>query len=157
MFAVPPNTIALGGTPALAHPALIAREYALDRDRWRDLLSYDPDERFTALIDRTDGQEVWLMSWLPGQGTDLHDHGSVAGAFTVVSGILTERVARGGARPAEVLHPVTVGQTRVFGPGYVHQVTNAGTDPAVSIHVYREGRPPMGHYRLDPLTGPQPV
>ncbi|WP_436501532.1 cysteine dioxygenase [Actinokineospora sp. HUAS TT18] len=157
MFAVPENTIAVAGAPAASHPALVARAYAADRARWRDQLSYDPDQRYTALIDSTDGQEVWLMTWLPGQSTDLHDHGAVSGAFTLVSGTLTETVARGGERPAEVLNALSAGQTRVFGPGYVHQVTNTGTDPAISIHVYREGRPPMGRYRLDPVTGPQPV
>ena len=37
----------------------------------------------------------WLLSWLPGQGTGLHDHGGSAGAFAVVRGTLHERV---GAR-----------------------------------------------------------
>ena len=32
------------------------------------------------------------MSWLPGQVTDLHDHGAASGAFTIVSGELTEHV-----------------------------------------------------------------
>ncbi|MGQ0837518.1 cysteine dioxygenase [Actinokineospora sp.] len=155
MFAVPPNTVALGGIPAGAHPALIARQYAEDRSRWRELLRYDPDVRFVALVDRTDELEVWLMSWLPGQSTDLHDHAQAAGAFTVVCGTLTERVARGasGERPSKVLHQVAAGQSRVFGPGYVHQVRNAGVDPAVSLHVYRSVRPAMGHFQVDPVTG----
>lgn len=137
MFAVPPNTVALAATPATAHPALIARELAADRDRWRHLLRYLPDERFAVLVDGTDEQEIWLMSWLPGQGTDLHNHGDATGAFTVVLGSLTERVAR---RETEVLHHLVAGQSRVFGPGYVHGVGNAGADPAVSIHVYRPAR-----------------
>ncbi|GLW94587.1 cysteine dioxygenase [Actinokineospora globicatena] len=154
MFAVPPNTVALTATPASAHPALIARQVADDRTRWAPLLRYDPTERFAALVERVDDQEVWLMSWLPGQHTDLHDHGTVAGAFTVVSGSLTERVAA-PHRPAEVLHTVLAGQSRVFGPGYVHQVGNDTPDPAVSIHVYRTARPAMRPYRIDPITGPQ--
>lgn len=133
MFAVPANTIASTATPATVHPALIAHEYAANRDRWAHLLRYDPDERFAALVDATDGQEVWLMSWLPGQHTDLHDHGAATGAFTLVSGALTEHV-RG------VTHELNVGQSRVFGPGYVHQVRNDGVDPAVSLHVYRAVR-----------------
>jgi predicted metal-dependent enzyme (double-stranded beta helix superfamily) len=144
------------GLPAAAHPALVAQEYAADRSRWAHLLSYDPTERYTALIDKTDGQEIWLMTWLPGQSTDLHDHGDVSGAFTLVSGTLTERVARGTPHPAEILHPLTAGQTRVFAPGYIHQVTNTGPDPAISIHIYRDTRPPMTPYRQDPLTGPHP-
>ncbi|UVS81193.1 cysteine dioxygenase family protein [Actinokineospora sp. UTMC 2448] len=141
MFAVPPNTVALGGTPAAAHPVLIARQVAADRARWAHLLRYDPDERFAALVERTLDQEVWLLSWLPGQATDLHDHGWASGAFTVVTGTLTERVGAGE-------HALAAGQSRVFGPGYAHQVRNDSADPAVSIHVYRGERPPRGGFTV---------
>lgn len=158
MFAVPDNTVALTENTqhiALRHPVRVALEYAAERDRWRHLLRYDPDERFSALIDSSGGQEVWLLGWLPGQHTDLHDHAQASGAFTVVSGSLAETVARRApdGRAVTELHALTAGQSRVFGPGYVHQVRNDGPDPAISIHVYREGRS-MRHYRLDPVTGP---
>jgi predicted metal-dependent enzyme (double-stranded beta helix superfamily) len=135
MFAVPTNTIASATTAPTVHPALIAREFANARERWARLLRYDPDERFTALVHRAAGQEVWLMSWLPGQTTGLHDHGAATGAFTIVSGELTEHVLARGAT-----HTVGIGQSRVFGPGYTHEVRNAGPDPAISIHVYRAVR-----------------
>ncbi|RSM85494.1 cupin domain-containing protein [Kibdelosporangium aridum] len=135
MFAVPENTVVLSNAPAVKHPARIATEFALDRDRWKRHLRYDPIERFSTLLERTDDHEVWLMSWLPGQSTDLHDHGSATGAFTIVSGVLTERVMR--ANTTLQLQP---GQSRVFAPHYVHQVSNNGVDPAVSIHVYRTTR-----------------
>ncbi|GAA1240833.1 cysteine dioxygenase family protein [Prauserella halophila] len=165
MFAVPENTVALPETAARAvkHPVRVARDYALDRDRWNTLLRYDPDERFAALIDRTDGDEVWLLSWLPGQYTGVHDHGFATGAFTVVSGTLTETVTRrtaggqggdfGGGRAATEVHTLGQGQSRVFGPGYVHEVRNEGPDPAVSVHVYRaEGRT-VRPVHVDPLAG----
>ncbi|MET0234350.1 MAG: cysteine dioxygenase family protein [Kibdelosporangium sp.] len=135
MFAVPENTVAIAATPTVKHPSRISAEFALDRDRWKSLLRYDPARRFAALIDRTDDHEVWLMSWLPGQSTDLHDHGSATGAFTIVSGVLTETVMRAG-----VTHDLHPGQSRVFAPNYVHKVGNNGVDPAVSIHVYRATR-----------------
>jgi mannose-6-phosphate isomerase-like protein (cupin superfamily) len=141
VFAVPANTVAL---PAVAgHPARIAAAFARDRDRWAHLLRHDPDERFATLIDAGDDVQVWLLSWLPGQQTDLHHHAGSAGAFTVVSGVLTETVVRGAA---EFEHSVTVGSTRVFGPGYVHRVRNLRADPAVSIHVYR---PERAHSTVD--------
>lgn len=135
MFAVPENTIARSTTAPTVHPALIARQYAEDRSSWAPLLRYDPDERYTALVHRTPDQEVWLMSWLPGQSTDLHDHGQATGAFTIVSGELVEHVLRDGST-----HVLTTGQSRVFAPGYAHQVRNDGPDPAVSLHVYRAVR-----------------
>jgi quercetin dioxygenase-like cupin family protein len=135
MFAVPANTIASAAVAPTVHPALIARAYAADRSRWAHLLRYDPDERFVALVEQTDEQEIWLMSWLPGQRTDLHDHGDATGAFTVVSGALTEHVLHRGTELS-----LSPGQSRVFGPGYAHQVRNDGPDPAVSLHVYRAVR-----------------
>ncbi|GAA4860710.1 cysteine dioxygenase [Saccharopolyspora rosea] len=151
MFAVPENTVAAPADLSLAHPVRVARELAADRTSWAHLLRYDPQQRFSELLDRTDGQEVWLLSWLPGQHTDLHDHGGATGAFTVVSGTLTERVIQ--HRNSEVLHTVVAGQSRVFGPNYVHQVHNDGPDPAVSIHVYRPGRTRMTTYEHDPVDG----
>lgn len=135
MFAVPAGTIASSSVATTVHPALIARAFAADRAKWAHLLRYDPDERFAVRVEATDEQEVWLMSWLPGQETDRHDHGDATGAFTVVSGTLTEDVLHRG-----VTLSVNAGQSRVFGPGYAHHVRNAGPDPAVSLHVYRSVR-----------------
>jgi quercetin dioxygenase-like cupin family protein len=149
MFAVPENTVALPAARAAAHPVRIALDIAAHRDRWAHLLRYDPEVRFSALVERTEDQEIWLMSWLPGQHTDLHDHAGATGAFTVVSGSLTEVVAT----RVQALHQLTAGQSRVFGPDHVHQVRNDGPDPAVTIHVYRSVRA-MNSYRFDPVDGP---
>jgi quercetin dioxygenase-like cupin family protein len=135
MFAVPANTVASSSVAPTVHPALIARAYADDRATWAHLLRYDPDERFAALVESTAEQEIWLMSWLPGQETDRHDHGNATGAFTVVSGSLTEHVLHRG-----VSLSLSAGQSRVFGPGYAHHVRNDGPDPAVTLHVYRSVR-----------------
>lgn len=141
MFAVPENTVVSAENPALRHPARVAAAYAADRTRWRHLLRYDAEQRFAVLVERTEQDEIWLMSWLPGQHARRHDHGDTSGAFTVVSGQLTEVVLRPNAvdptRPEQ--HELGIGQTRVFGPGYAHQVRNDGVDPAVSVHVYRFG------------------
>ncbi|WP_024876652.1 cysteine dioxygenase [Saccharomonospora piscinae] len=142
MFAVPENTVApLPADQRSRHPVRTALSFAADRAAWRNLLRYDPDERFAALVDTVDGHEVWLLSWLPGQGTEIHDHGDTTGAFTVVSGQLDETVHAGGAavRDRPGVHHVRAGQSRVFGPGYVHEVRNPGPDPVVSVHVYQDG------------------
>lgn len=135
MFAVPANTIASSAVAPTVHPALIARAYAADRAKWAHLLRYDPDERFAVLVEANGEEEIWLMSWLPGQETDHHDHGDATGAFTVVSGTLAEHVLHRG-----VTLSLSPGQSRVFGPGYAHHVRNDGPDPAVTLHVYRPVR-----------------
>lgn len=142
MFAVPENTIALPPADLLSrHPVRTAREFAAERGRWRNLLRYDPDERFAVLLDTVGDHEVWLLSWLPGQNTGLHDHGDTTGAFTVVSGRLVEEVRRdpGVSPDGPESHVVEAGQSRVFGPGYSHHVSNPGPDPAISVHVYQDG------------------
>jgi quercetin dioxygenase-like cupin family protein len=148
MFAVPENTIALPPAPAGRHPARIATDLALDRSRWWSRLRYDPVERFALLLERADDHEAWLLTWLPGQATEPHDHGGGSGAFTIVSGVLTEWAMR--TNTTLELRP---GQSRVFAPGYVHQVSNAGSVPAVSIHVFQPARA----MRTDPHgTGRKP-
>ncbi|SFP24703.1 Predicted metal-dependent enzyme of the double-stranded beta helix superfamily [Amycolatopsis arida] len=158
MFAVPANTVAVAENPALRHPVRVALAHAADRASWAHLLRYDPERRFAVLVSRTEAGEVWLMSWLPGQGTGLHDHGRVDGAFTVVSGELSELVVRRTTegRVRESRRVLAAGQSRVFGPGYVHEVRNDGVDPAVSLHVYRAGGRTLRPYALDPLDGPVP-
>jgi quercetin dioxygenase-like cupin family protein len=131
MFAVPPNTIALSVTPAASHPALIALELAADTESWSHEVRYHADGPVPRPVGGSSGQDLWLMSWLPGQRTDWHAHDGSAGAFTVVVGTLTERVTRtSGTR---IQHRVQPGQTRVFGPSYVHQLINDGPHPAVII------------------------
>lgn len=150
MFAVPPNTVALPARRAIAHPVLIADEYVAARKSWAHLVRYDPEQRWCGLLERTPEHEAWLLTWLPGQHTELHDHGGASGAFTVVSGTLTEAVMRTGAGdPIHIRHSLVAGQSRVFGPHYVHHVYNDGTDPAISIHVYRPGRTRMRIYTVD--------
>jgi quercetin dioxygenase-like cupin family protein len=141
MFAVPENTIPVSIAPVAKHPLAIAAELARDESRWRNRLRFDPAARFVSLLEHTDEYEAWLLTWLPGQSTELHTHGNATGAFRVVSGVLTEQVMRTNETLA--LEP---GQTRVFAPHYVHQVSNNGSEPAVSIHVYR----PVREVRLYP-------
>src|SRR6202035_3226231 len=96
----------------------------------------DPEGRWYERIHMTDDYEVWLISWLPGQSTGFHDHGSSAGAFGVVWGSLDECVVpRRGERV--LVNRVTSGDVRAFGQRYVHDVRNPVTGSvAVSVHAY---------------------
>ncbi|PWR13081.1 cysteine dioxygenase [Micromonospora acroterricola] len=117
----------------------------VDPATWPVALRYDPAERWYARLATADDHEVWALSWLPGQGTDLHDHGGSAGAFRVVAGTLTEEtVVSGRLRP----RPLAAGAGRRFGPRHVHVVTNRGAEPAVSVHVYRPALVRMTRYLL---------
>lgn len=145
MHAVPYLTVP-SATPGA--PTSLAMSLAAHPERWQPLVDYRSDTRWYRLLERADGREVWLLSWLPGQGTALHDHGAATGAFAVAAGTLTERVvSRGGV---EVTRTLAAGRVRAFGPHYVHQVSNTGTVPAVSVHVYTPGLSTMNTYRTAP-------
>ncbi|WP_428965547.1 cysteine dioxygenase [Micromonospora fluostatini] len=123
----------------------IARRYAAVPHTWPTPVCYDPVQRWYSRLAVADDHEVWALSWLPGQGTDLHDHGGSSGAFLVVSGVLTEETVSGGVlRP----HRLAAGTGRRFGRRHVHLVTNRGDQPAVSVHVYRPALRRMTRYHL---------
>ena len=153
MYAVPYLTIPAPDMTRPGSPTSLAMTLATHPERWRPLVDYRTDTRWYRLLERTPQHEVWLLSWLPGQGTDLHDHGPASGAFAVAAGTLTERVVatRPDRSTVEVTRELVTGRCRAFGPYYIHQVTNVGTVPAVSVHIYTPGLIMMNRYRLDPV------
>ncbi|MEU6706358.1 cysteine dioxygenase [Streptomyces wuyuanensis] len=124
--------------PAREHPSTVAefaglaRSIAEDRAQWAPLVRYDATTRWYHRLRTGPGYEVWLLSWVPGQGSGLHDHGPSSGVLTVLDGELTERTATAD-------RTLTAGAQRVFAPGYVHEVVNDSLEPAVSLHVYFPG------------------
>jgi predicted metal-dependent enzyme (double-stranded beta helix superfamily) len=152
MHAVPYLTVPAPDMVRPGGPTSLAMTLAAHPERWRPLLDYRTDTRWYRVLERTEQREVWLLSWLPGQGTDLHDHGPASGAFAIAAGTLTERVvaAKPGRPPVEITRTLNTGRCRAFGPHYVHQVTNTGAVPAVSVHVYTPALTVMNRYRLEP-------
>ena len=115
---------------------------------WVARVRLDPEGRWYERMHTTDGFEVWLISWLPGQSTGFHDHGGSAGAFGVVWGALDECVVRGSQA---AVSKVASGDVRAFGPRYVHDVRNSATGSvAVSVHAYSPPLSAMTRYDLTP-------
>lgn len=110
----------------------------------------DPEQRWHVRLHADDTADVWLISWTTEQGTELHDHGGSAGAFTVVHGELTESVWA-GPRAAGTLTDLvrTAGETVVFGTRYVHDVVNRAAPTAVSVHAYSPPLRLMHYYDVD--------
>jgi quercetin dioxygenase-like cupin family protein len=129
-----------------AEPIRLAWRYAHDPASWPVQPRFDAASRWYSLLHRDERYEAWLLTWLPGQTTDLHDHGGASGALTVISGTITEDVI--GPRRTPRLTTLTwpTGQIRGFGPHHVHRVHNATTDPAVTLHVYAPGLTAMTRY-----------
>ncbi|MFG1809228.1 cysteine dioxygenase [Streptomyces sp. NPDC049040] len=128
--------------PVPQHPGTVAefaglaRTIAADHRQWAPLVRYDATTRWYSRLRTGPGYEVWLLSWLPGQGSGLHDHGASSGVLTVLRGALRERAL---GRQGESVRTLARGGQRAFAPGYVHEVVNDSLEPAVSLHVYFPG------------------
>jgi hypothetical protein len=113
-------------------------------------VSFDPDRRWHQRIYRDRSIDIWLLSWLPSQGTELHDHGGSGGAFTVVRGELAEAsyLARGprAGTLRELRH--RTGHSVGFGSRHIHDVRNLADAPAVSVHAYSRPLTLMTYYEL---------
>ena len=112
-------------------------------DRHRDGLCararFDDHGYHRELIDRADGHELWLLSWLPGQATTIHDHAGAAGACEILSGrLLEERFARRADRVARTWTTVhTAGAIDVVRNDVIHRVRALA--PTISLHLYIPG------------------
>lgn len=141
------------GGASVASAAALVRRLAADPSRWRHRVGYGHgDQRWYARLDVDPDHEVWLISWLPGQETGLHDHGEALGAFVVAEGALTETAVRAPGHPGTLARTVrrTYGPHEVRGFGYehIHDVGNHGTVPTVSLHAYAPHLTAMTQYTL---------
>ncbi|MEN0130160.1 MAG: cysteine dioxygenase family protein [Brevundimonas sp.] len=114
--------------------AALTQSLAAQPELWRPLVQFQEGGRWWTRLAAPAGVDVWLLTWLPTQGTELHDHGASSAAFTIVAGTLTEFRPGPGATP--VPRAFATGLTQTVEPGDLHDVLNAGTEPAVSIHAY---------------------
>jgi len=128
----------------------VAREVEAGRYPY---VRYDEADRWHQRLYRDRRVDVWLISWLPSQGTQLHDHGGSVGAFTVLAGELAEAVYQPGTGHALLDRPRVAGQSVGFGPHYIHDVRNLSDRPAVSVHAYSAPLSAMTYYDLDPQAG----
>lgn len=134
----------------LAQTALrLADQVAL----WEPLIKYDPISRYYARLAAERDFEAWLLTWVPGQGTEWHDHGGSAGAFVTVRGTLTEEHANvsqvGPPKIEPGVRELSAGSLRAFGTKHLHKVTNNAVEPAVSLHVYSPALVEMNQYTAD--------
>jgi hypothetical protein len=107
---------------------------AQDPARWQPHVRFDAGHRHWARLDAPPGIDLWLLTWLPEQATDLHDHGDAAAAIAVVWGRLSEiRPDLQGRLTSRTLVP---GATYDVPAGVIHDVLNQDTGPAVSLHAY---------------------
>jgi hypothetical protein len=121
------------------------------------------DDRWFARLYGDDEVDIWLISWVPGHSTELHDHGGSLGALTLLSGSLDE-FRWDGERLR--LRRLEAGDQAGFPLGWVHDVVWAPTRPArsaatlpsapqrpaLSVHAYSPPLTVMSYYEV---TGQQ--
>jgi hypothetical protein len=133
------------------HLATAAR-LAADPESWPVAPRFSLTARWYHRIVAEPDSEAWLLTWLPGQGTELHDHGGSAGALYVLSGRLTEEVVTrrtlNHPGPVVTTREIAGGSGHRFGPRHIHRVTNHTGQPAISIHVYGPALRTMTRYEL---------
>jgi predicted metal-dependent enzyme (double-stranded beta helix superfamily) len=137
--------------PTPAGLTRIIRVLALRSDLWRPLMQSDTERRGYVRLAGGDGWEAWLLTWMPGQSTGLHDHGPSAGAFTVLTGAVEELTPVPGpdGRIRLARRPLATGELRAFGPDHVHDVAGAGSGPAATLHAYGPALSEMNRFELD--------
>ena len=118
---------------ALSSLADVVQTVADDPRLWRQHVRFDRGSRYWHRLASLPDADLWLLTWLPDQQTDLHDHGEASAAFTVVSGALQEVRVSAGRR---ITRTLSRGQLSWVPAGAVHDVGNRSDAPAISIHAY---------------------
>jgi hypothetical protein len=122
-----------------------------------------PDtKRWFTRIHGDEELDIWLISWVPGHSTELHDHGGSIGALTVLSGSLNEfrwdgrrlrrrRLHAGDQAgfPLGWVHDVVWAPRPVAGPAPVARPAAKPTvQPTLSVHAYSPPLTAMSYYEV---------
>jgi hypothetical protein len=114
------------------------------------------DRRWFTRVHGDDELDVWLISWVRGHATELHDHGGSLGALTLLSGALDEfRWDRDQLRRRRIV----AGDQAAFPLGWVHDVVWAPSfaestpesitvEPTLSVHAYSPPLAAMSYYEV---------
>jgi quercetin dioxygenase-like cupin family protein len=113
---------------------------------WIDLIRHDGAQRHYEELLGDDHLTAWLICWMNDHDTGFHDHDLSAGAVAVVSGaVREERLAIEGPPRRRT---ITAGGSFHFAATDIHRVRHAGSDPAVTLHVYSPPLLRMGAYAI---------
>jgi predicted metal-dependent enzyme (double-stranded beta helix superfamily) len=119
-------------------------ELADQPDLWIDFVKHDRTQRHYEELFSDDYLTAWLICWMEDHDTGFHDHDISCGAVSVVSGCVREERLTLDGSPTEKL--VRAGESFNFSASDIHRVRHAGSDPAVTLHVYSPPLLSMGAY-----------
>jgi predicted metal-dependent enzyme (double-stranded beta helix superfamily) len=132
-------------------------ELAERPELWIDFVKHEAAQRQYEELLSDEHLTAWLICWMDDHDTGFHDHDRSAGAVAVVRGaVREERLAIDGP-PRE--RTFAVGDTFHFSRADIHRLRHAGSDPAVTLHVYSPPLERMGAYVVDDdgVLAPHPL
>jgi predicted metal-dependent enzyme (double-stranded beta helix superfamily) len=125
----------------------LVQSLARQEHLWRPLVHHDPEARRYASLYVDEHVGIWVISWMPGHDTGLHDHDGSQGAVAVVEGEIRSDQPTWGSGPRSV--DVPAGSAFGFDGAELHRMVDATDGPAVTIHAYSPPLRSMGMYRED--------
>ncbi len=146
------------GLPSESDLVAFARDFRMTAGAWAALaphIGFDVRQYRRVRLFRGDEWEALLLCWLPGQGTNVHDHGGSVGVSAVLAGSLREiRYSRQGeGQPLAIAGqgdcPASAAAVELADT--IHEMRNDGSVPAISLHVYSPPLVRLGAH--DPALG----
>jgi hypothetical protein len=129
----------------LADLIYLVRAVASDERLWRPRVRFGTSSRWWTQLLADDAVDIWLLTWLADQSTELHDHGGSAAAFHR-RGRRVGGNTRRSHRRAVPCHPHR--RADLLGLARCRAgVRNGAAEPAVSIHAYSPPLTRMTYYR----------
>jgi hypothetical protein len=144
-----PNTLHQHGLAAISRDEELeatVQELAADTGLWTRLVAF-AEPRLRIPLPSPSGIEAKLLTWAPGQGCGLHDHGGSAGCFMVLRETVWETVVDYDGDIHELIHHA--GDIGSFERDIIHDVRNEGTRGAVTLHAYRPALTRMTQYVIE--------
>ena len=135
------------GAIPTAELAALSTAVAAREELWRPLITANSSRRAYRLLYEDDRVDVWVIMWMPGQGTGYHDHAISGVGLVGVEGKVIERQLMLPSGSSDV--EVSAGVTREGPAGYIHSVAHVEGTPAITIHSYSPPLMEVGQYRVD--------
>jgi predicted metal-dependent enzyme (double-stranded beta helix superfamily) len=126
--------------------AALAQRIAAEPSLWRPLVRHELSGRGHEQLYLDAYVGVWVISWMPGHDTGLHDHEWSNGGVAVAEGTILEERARWGMPPHRV--EAKAGDTFCLTDTEIHRMANISDAPAVTIHAYSPPIDRMGLYAV---------
>jgi hypothetical protein len=127
--------------------AALARRIAAKPSLWGPFVRHGIRERGHEQIYLDAYVGIWVISWMPGHDTGLHDHEWSSGGVAVAEGAIVEERPRWGMPPRRVV--AEAGDAFCLTDTEIHRMANVSSAPAVTIHAYSPPIDRMGLYAVD--------